>query len=126
MSKAARTSDIGLVPLPRLAESRLAESRLAEARLAEAKTADGDVLHFLTRTLQAHCLDAQPQDVLEKLQNLQKALDQQQVTLLNWPASPSKERICEALSKAKNVIAQIVDELAATAKQLTAGDAKTV
>jgi hypothetical protein len=99
---------------------------VAEPKLAEPRPAEGDVLHFLTRTLQAHCLDAQPQDVLEKLQNLQKALDQQQVTLLNWPASPSKDRICEALSKAKSEIAQIVNQFVATAKQLTAGDAKTV
>ena len=28
---------------------------------------DGDVLHFLTRTLQAHILDAEPTDVLAKL-----------------------------------------------------------
>jgi hypothetical protein len=111
MSKTARTTDIGPAPLP---------------RTTRPITADGDVLHFLTRTLQAHCLDAQPQDVLEKLQNLQKALDQQQVTLLNWPDSPSKDRICEALTKAKNVIAQIVDEFATTAKQLAGRSAKTV
>jgi hypothetical protein len=111
MSKAARTTDIGPVPLPRTTKPR---------------TADNDVLHFLTRTLQAHCLDAEPQDVLEKLQNLQKALDQQQATLLNWPDSPSKDRICEALTKAKTVVAQVVDKFAATTKQLTARNAKAV
>jgi hypothetical protein len=108
MSKTARTTDIGLAPLP---------------RTTKPKTADSDVLHFLTRTLQAHCLDAQPQDVLAKLQNLQKALDQQQATLLNWPDSPSKDRICEALTKAKDVIAQIVDEFTTTAKPFPARNA---
>jgi hypothetical protein len=111
MSKAVTTTDIGPAPLPRTITSKAAES---------------DVLHFLTRTLQAHCLDAQPQDVLEKLQNLQKALDQQQATLLNWPDSPSRDRICEALTKAKTVVAQIVDKFTATTQQLTARNAKAV
>ncbi len=63
--------------------------------------AENDVLHFLTRTLQAHFLDARPQDMLTKLKNLQNALDQQEITLSEWPDSPSKERICAALAKAQ-------------------------
>jgi hypothetical protein len=77
--------------------------------------ADQDVLHFLTRTLQAHTLDAEPQDVLTKLQNLKRALDQQETTLSDWPDSPSKDRICAALAKAKNVVAQIVDDFSVAA-----------
>jgi hypothetical protein len=76
-----------------------------------ARTADNDVLHFLTRTLQAHMIDAEPQGVLAKLQNLKTALEQQETTLSEWPESPSKARICTALAKAKNVVAQIVDDL---------------
>jgi hypothetical protein len=75
---------------------------------------DGDVLHFLTRTLQAHLLDAEPRDVLAKLRNLKAALDRQEATLLEWPDSTSKNRICEALAKAKRLVAQILDEYAAT------------
>jgi len=71
---------------------------------------DGDVLHFLTRTLQAHILDADPAAVLAKLQNLKVALAQQEGTLADWPDSPSKERICAALAKAKRLVAQIVDD----------------
>jgi hypothetical protein len=97
MSKAAKTTDIGRVVLPGAAE--------------------GDVLHFLTRTLQAHFLEAEPQDVLAKLQNLKGALDQQEVTLLDWPDSASKDRICEALAKAKILVGQIVDEFATTAEK---------
>jgi hypothetical protein len=74
---------------------------------------DQDVLHFLSRTLQAHCLDAEPQYVLTKLKNLQSALSQQEITLADWPDSPSKERICAALAKARNVVSQIVDDLGA-------------
>ena len=79
-AKAAKATDVNRAPLP--------------------TAADGDVLHFLTRTLHAHCLDAEPQYVLAKLQNLQKALDQQESTLLDWPDSPSRDRMCEALAKA--------------------------
>jgi hypothetical protein len=71
---------------------------------------DGDVLHFLTRTLQAHILDGEPQDVLAKLQNLNAALAQQEGTLADWPDSPSKDRICAALAKAKRLVAQIVED----------------
>jgi hypothetical protein len=83
----------------------------ASARVSHRKSqeAEGEVLHFLTRTLQAHLLDAEPQDVLAKLQQLQKALAQQERTLSDWPDSPSKTRICTALAKAKRLVAHIVD-----------------
>jgi len=88
---------------------------------------DSDVLHFLTRTLQAHFLDAEPRHVLEKLRNLKSALDQQETTLSDWPDSPSKDRICAALTKAKNLVAQIVDEFGAAAETRPAAhDAKAV
>jgi hypothetical protein len=90
MSKAATKTDVGGAPA--------------------AKAGDHDVLHFLRRTLQAHTLDAEPEDVLAKLQNLKTALEQQEITLSAWPASASKDRMCSALAKAKSVIAQIVDD----------------
>ena len=93
MSKPARTSDIARVTFQKSQDGQ-----------------DGDVLHFLTRTLQAHLLDAEPRDVLAKLQNLQDALAQQEHTLADWPDSPSKDRICEALAKAKSQVAQIVED----------------
>ncbi len=74
------------------------------------KSEDGDVLHFLSRTLQAHTLDGEPQTVLTKLQNLKDALTQQEKTLSAWPDSPSKERICAALAKARRQVAQIVED----------------
>jgi hypothetical protein len=90
MSNAAKPTDSGDTPL--------------------SEAADHDVLHFLTRTLQAHTLDAAPRDVLAKLENLKRALDQQEATLSAWPDSAGKDRICAALAKAKNVVAQIVDK----------------
>jgi hypothetical protein len=92
-----------------------------------ADNTDDDVLHFLTRTLQAHFLDAEPQRVLIKLRNLKSALDQQEVTLAAWPDSPSKDRICEALTKARNLIAQIVENFGAdTSKFSGNGNANAI
>ena len=90
MSNAAKLTDIAGASLPRTSD----------------QAAESDVLHFLTRTLQAHFLDAEPHDMLAKLRNLKNALEQQEVTLSDWPDSPSKDRICEALAKAKNLVTQ--------------------
>jgi len=88
---------------------------------------DNDVLRFLSRTLQAHFLDARPHDVLAKLQNLMTALEQQESTLSNWPDSPSKSRICTALAKAKNAVSRIVEDLSAAAqKQPDSGTANAL
>jgi hypothetical protein len=100
MPKAAKKIDVDIAP-----------------SIAPKKAADGDVLHFLTRTLQAHFLDSEPQDMLAKLQNLKDALDRQETTLAAWPDSPSKERICTALAKARALVAEIVDQFANTAQQ---------
>ena len=75
------------------------------------QNADGDVLHFLARTLRAHIIDAQPEEVVGKLENLLVALKQQETTLADWPNSPSKDRICAALAKARNAVSQIVCDL---------------
>ena len=80
------------------------------------KIADDDVVHFLTRTLHPHVLDAEPQDVVEKLRNLLTALEQQENTLSDWPDSPSKNRICTALVKARSAVSQIVDDLGTAAR----------
>lgn len=69
---------------------------------------DDDVLHFLAHTLRAHIIDAQPEEVVDKLRNLLSALKQQETTLADWPDSPSKDRICAALAKARNAVSQIV------------------
>lgn len=80
------------------------------------RAAESDVLNFLSRTLQAHFLDAKPQEVLAKLRNLEIALQQQENTLSAWPESASKSRICIALAKARSAVAQIVEDLGTTAR----------
>jgi len=41
---------------------------------------------------------------------ISKLLAQKEGTLADWPDSPSKDRICAALAKAKQLVAQIVDD----------------
>jgi translation initiation factor RLI1 len=105
MPKAAKKIDVDVA------------ASIAPKSIAPKKAADGDVLHFLTRTLQAHFLDSEPQDMLAKLQNLKDALDRQEATLAAWPDSPSKERICTALAKARALVAEIVDQFANSAQK---------
>ncbi|HEX4408548.1 MAG TPA: hypothetical protein VH206_07240 [Xanthobacteraceae bacterium] len=82
-------------------------------KAAVAKATEGDVLHFLSRTLQAHFLDARPEDIVEKLRNLKQALEQQEATMTRWPDSPAKERMCAALAKARKLVSQIADDVTA-------------
>jgi hypothetical protein len=85
---------------------------LSERRVASPPAAEGDVLNFLSRTLQAHFIDGEPQGALEKLQTLLIALEKQEQTLSDWPDSASKARICTALAKARDTVARIVEDLA--------------
>ena len=94
--------------------------------IASETSADGDVLHFLTRTLKAHFLDSEPDEMLIKLQNLKEALDRQETTLASWPDSPSKQRICAALARARNLVIQIVDRFASTAQTQASNSVEAV
>jgi hypothetical protein len=81
-------------------------------RKSRQHSAEDDVLHFLSRTLQAHNLDGELQGALEKLRTLTIALEKQETTLSNWPDSPSKARICSALAKARDTVSRVVADLA--------------
>jgi hypothetical protein len=91
--------------------SQAAEADESSA-LSSPRPAEADVL-FLKRTLQFHSSDTGHEDVFGKLQNLKNALDHQEATLLSWPDSPSKARIRESLSRAKILVAQIVESFGA-------------
>jgi hypothetical protein len=84
-----------------------------------AQAAEGDVLNFLSRTLQAHFIDGEQHGALEKLQTLLVALEKQERTLSDWPDSASKARICAALGKARDTVAKIVEDLARHPKEAT-------
>jgi hypothetical protein len=109
MSKTTKTD---FDPAP---PSDAAAAKNTDNKTAAASVGETDVLHFLSRTLQAHFLDAEPHEILAKLRNLKNALEQQEATLSRWPESPSKERMCAALAKARNLITQIADEYGAAA-----------
>lgn len=83
-----------------------------ERRTSRPHSAEDDVLHFLSRTLQAHNLDGESQGALVKLRTLMIALEKQESTLSNWPDSPSKARICSALAKARDTVSRVVADLA--------------
>jgi hypothetical protein len=83
-----------------------------EPRKSHQHSTEDDVLHFLSRTLQAHNLDGESQGALEKLRTLMIALEKQETTLSNWPDSPSKARICGALAKARDTVSRVVADLA--------------
>ena len=82
----------------------------AAVRGRRCRTSDSDVLEFLMRTLKAHCRDGDSHDIVAKLRSLKSALDQQEIMLSDWPDSPSKDRICEALVRARTFVVQLVDE----------------
>lgn len=82
-----------------------------DRRASQVHAAEADVLHFLSRTLQAHVLEGEPQGALEKLRTLMIALEQQERTLSDWPDSASKARICAALAAARSTVAKIVADL---------------
>ncbi|MGC1776848.1 MAG: hypothetical protein WBB34_02805 [Xanthobacteraceae bacterium] len=83
-----------------------------ERRVTLPQTAGDDVLNFLSRTLQAHNLDGESLGALEKLQTLMVALEKQEITLSNWPDSPSKARMCNALAKARGTVSRVAADLA--------------
>ncbi len=85
-------------------------------------SSEADLLLFLKRTLQFHSSDTERDDVFEKLQNLKRALDQQEATLSSWPDSPSKNRIRESLAQARRSVAQIVDDFGGAARARTGND----
>jgi hypothetical protein len=89
-------------------------------RSAFRKLSDSEVLLFLSRTLQSRGPDQGLPEVFNKLQNLKDILDQQELSLLDWPDSPGKDRLYASLLKAKSLTAEINDYLSAAAQADTA------
>jgi hypothetical protein len=80
------------------------------------RLSDSEILLFVSRTLQSPGFEPDAPDVFSKLQNLKDILDQQEIDLLDWPDSPSKDRFYSSLLKVKGLAAQIADYLAVAAK----------
>jgi hypothetical protein len=81
------------------------------------RLSDSEILLFVTRTLQPRLDDADAPNVFAKLQRLRDILRQQEMTLPDWPDCAGKDRMCDALAAASDLIAQIIDDLAGAARQ---------
>jgi hypothetical protein len=105
MSKTAKKTDIGREPFRRLSDS--------------------EILLFVTRSLRPQLDDADAPNVFAKLQSLKDILRQQEMALPGWPDGAGRERMRDALASAKDLIAQIIDDLAGAARRDAAvGEAK--
>jgi hypothetical protein len=80
------------------------------------RLSDSEILLFVTRTLQPHSSESEAPDGFAKLQGLKDILDQQEIDLLDWPDSPSKDRFYASLLRAKRLVAQITDDLDGAAR----------
>lgn len=79
------------------------------------RSSDSEMLLFLARTLQPHIDSAELPSVFAKLQQLQEMLDRQDKTLADIPDCPGKDRMQQTLANAKDLAAQIVEDLAGAA-----------
>src|SRR5579864_3743213 len=99
MAKTAKKSDLGRGPVRRLSDS--------------------EILLFVTRTLQPQLDDADAPNVFAKLQSVKDILRQQDMALPDWPDGAGKDRVRDALAAAAELIAQIIDDLAARPSALS-------
>jgi hypothetical protein len=100
MSSVAKTTDHGRMPFRRLSDS--------------------EILLFLTRTLQSDSTATEPSDVFAKLRDLKDTLERQDSALADLTHSAGKDRLCEALAKAKDLVTQIADDLAGAVRRESA------
>jgi hypothetical protein len=106
MARTAKNSELGREPFRRLSDS--------------------EILLFVTRTLQPQLDDADAPNVFAKLQSLKDILRRQEMTLPDWPDCAGKDRMRDALAAAKDLIAQIIGDLASAARRDAAvGEAKS-
>ena len=79
------------------------------------RSSDSEMLLFLARTLQPHFDSAELPSVFAKLQRLHDMLERQDETLADIPDCPGKDRMRQTLANAKDLAAQIVEDLAGAA-----------
>lgn len=97
MARTAKKSELGREPFRRLSDS--------------------EILLFVTRTLQPQLDDADTPNVFAKLQSLKDTLQQQDMTLPDWPDCVGKDRMRDALAVTSGLIAQIIDDLAGAVRR---------
>jgi hypothetical protein len=71
------------------------------------RLSNSEILLFATQGLQSRSSDQEAPDFSAKLQVLKDILEQQEIDLLNWPNSPSKDRFFASHLKAKRLVAEL-------------------
>jgi hypothetical protein len=74
------------------------------------RLSDSEILLFVTQTLQPGTSDQETPDFPAKLQVLKDILEQQEIDLLNWPNSPSKDRFYASHLKVKRLVAEFAED----------------
>jgi hypothetical protein len=86
--------------------SKKAEPRRGPFR----RLSDNEILLFVTQTLHPRTPDQETPDFPAKLRVLKDILEQQEIDLLNWPNSPSKDRFYASHLKVKWLVAEITED----------------
>ena len=95
--------------------SKKAEPRRGPFR----RLSDSEILLFVTQTLQPRG-DQETPDFSARLQTLTDILEQQEIDLLNWPNSPSKDRFYASHLKAKRLVAELAETFSSVASDAAA------
>jgi hypothetical protein len=84
------------------------------------RLSDSEILHFVSKTLQPRSGDQETPDFSAKLQTLTDILEQQEVDLLNWPDSPSKDRFYASHLRAKRLVVELTEIFSCAASDVAA------
>jgi hypothetical protein len=79
------------------------------------RLSDSEILLFVTKTLQPRTSDQETPDFAAKLQTLKDIIKRQEIDLLNWPNSPSKDRFYASHLKAKRLVAELAEDFSGAA-----------
>jgi hypothetical protein len=96
--------------------SKKAEPRRGPFR----RLSDSEILLFVTQTLHPRASDQEAPDFSAKLQTLTDILERQEIDLLNWPDSPSKDRFYASHLRAKRLVAELAEIFSSAANDVAA------
>jgi hypothetical protein len=96
--------------------SKKAEPRRGPFR----RLSDSEILLFVAQTLHPRAGDQETPDFSAKLQTLTDILERQEIDLLNWPDSPSKDRFYASHLRAKRLVAELAEIFSSAASNVAA------
>jgi hypothetical protein len=101
----------GAGPMIVVGECMFKISKKAEPRRGPfRRLSDSEILLFVAQTLHPRTSDQETPDFAAKLQVLKDILEQQEIDLLNWPNSPSKDRFYASHLKVKRLVAELAED----------------